>query len=112
MKTTTKDIIAFLPFKKEFKIELLEKMEKMDEDTRLAIVDILWETYDALTEIRFQKNLKMIMDDIVNKKIPAPENIHKFVEEKTEKEMQSELIEDSTQFNIENIRVKIKNLMK
>lgn len=54
----TQDIIKLLPFKPEFKENLLKNYEQLTDDQKYSIERIVWDLYDALYEARLDENMQ------------------------------------------------------
>ena len=111
MKITTKDIIAYLPLDPDFKKELEEKLDTLDPDRRLEIVDNLWLAFDELFELKFQENLRSAIERVSSNEEEVGADFYKKIRQETRKEIEKEITEKSTTHNLSAIREKLKNII-
>jgi|GEM_PF-1754134 len=107
-----KDIIKILPFSKENKEMLLSNWETMDAGRRYEIGDIIWDYYDCLCEMRYQNNLQQAMIEVKQGNGKLDDDLYKSVREKSEKEIDEEMVKSLTSKEIEDIRSKLLTLMQ
>ena len=111
MKITTKDIIAYLPLDPDFKKEFEEKLDTLDPDRRLEIVDNLWLAFDELFELKFQENLRSAIERVSSSEEEVGADFYKKIRQETRKEIEKEITEKSTTHNLSAIREKLKNII-
>ncbi len=108
---TTKGIIKILPFKEDFKTKLLERYDTMPVAEKYVLIDILWDAYDCLCQIKLEKNLQLARIDLENNKGTIDPEFFRRVEEKTEQEMDQMTEETTSQVDLTSTREKLEELM-
>lgn len=93
MKLKTKDLIKILPFDEKFKTDLFNQYDYLDPDQKFAIVRLLWETYDALYELRLEENTRLAFLKVETGEEKLDKEFYNRVREQTEKEMQTESVQ-------------------
>lgn len=112
MKITTKDIIVLLPFKEEFKKQLLSRFDSMTIGEKYEIEKILWDAYDAYFQTVLDKNLEEAMEKAKRNEIPLDGNFYKTVEEHTEKEVAEKQQHTKTGDALEAVRDKLQTYIQ
>lgn len=108
----TKDIIKVLPFDKEFQIELLNQYDGLPLDRKSSVAELLWETYDALYELKLDENLQLALLRAKDNQEKLDNNFYKRVVEKTDKEMESEVTETIAKLDLASTRQELKKIIK
>lgn len=114
MEITTKNIIAYLPLDPDFKKDLELNLDKMDPDRKFEIVNNLWIAYDQLFELRFQENLQNAIQKISKGEEQEAEigpDFYKSVRQKTRKEIEREMSNKTTDYNITAVREKLQKFL-
>src|SRR3989344_114099 len=109
MEITTKDIIAYLPLDPEFKKALELNLDQIDLDRKFEIINNLWMAFDDFFEIRFQENLQKSIGDVTSKDPMGPD-FYKKVRDETRKEIEREMTNKTTNYNITAVREKLQRL--
>ena len=112
MKMSSKDLISMLPLGSKLKQELLTKFDTLDDAKRLSIIDILWQTYDSLFEVKLQENVRNALFQIEDGQEKIGPDFYKRIQEKTRKEMEQQLVKDTTELHLSAVRDKLKNLIE
>jgi hypothetical protein len=112
MQITTKDIIKILPFEKSFQEELLSQFDSLNPDQKFNIERILWDTYDAFYGLKLQENIELAFMRARENQENLDENFYKRIREQTEKEMQSEFFQKTSQNDLSVVRAKLEELIK
>jgi len=111
MRLTTKDIIKTLPFASEFQKQLLEGFDSLDADKKFEIEQILWDSYDALFQIKLEENLELATIEAEVGNVALDQDFYKKAQEKTEKEMKSNFHEETKDMDLSAIREKLQAYM-
>ena len=112
MELTTKNIIKILPFGNEFKDNLLATFDSLDSDQKFSIERIVWDLYDALYELRLQKNIQLEMQGSNDIDHPLNKELYKRVKEKTEQEMMNESIDTTVSVDLTQARSQIDQIIQ
>ncbi|RJQ38427.1 hypothetical protein C4559_01410 [Candidatus Microgenomates bacterium] len=89
----TKDIIKILPLDEKTKMELLDRYDNLDPDVKARIIDLLWDTYDAMYDLKFEENMQLALYRAKEGKEKLDQELGKRIQEQTEKEIEKEVIE-------------------
>lgn len=108
IRVTIRDALAFLPFDPVYKEELVKKLETADFATKFALEDMLWQTYDALCDLYFQKNYQKGLLEVGEGKRSIGQNFYKDIRVETDKEIEVDMTKQTTKFGIEDVRKKLK----
>lgn len=111
MKLTTKDILKILPFEENFKKNLLDNFDSLDQDQKFNIERLIWDTYDALFELKLEENLQIALLAAKNNQEKLNDELYARVEELTEREMQGNEFKLSTEVDLEQARQKLLTLI-
>ena len=109
---TTKDIIKILPFKEDFRMQLLERFDTLNLDALFNIEQALWDAYAYVYDLKIKENLQLAMDKAANGEEKLDEDFYKRVLEKTEKEMEKEAIGSSEKVDLSAARVAMEKIVK
>src|SRR3989344_80417 len=112
MKISSKELISMLPLGSKLKQELLEKFDTLDDAKRISIIDMLWQTYDSLFEVKLQENVRNALFQIEDGQEKIGPDFYKRIQEKTRKEMEQQLVKDTTELHLSAVRDKLKNLIE
>lgn len=111
---TTQDIIKILPFDMDFKTELFLRYDRLTEDQKCNIMDIIWRAYDAYFNLRLNWNLQVAMDKSLtegNKSIEDPKFYQSIVEQ-TKKEIMESAGKETGKFDLSATRVALQDVMQ
>ncbi len=112
MKMTTKDIIQVLPFGKEFQKELLEGFDTLTPDQKFNIEQIVWDAYGAIYRIRLDKNTREALMLAEDGKEALDKKFYDRVREKTDKEMQTKMVQAETTVDLSEAREALQDIIK
>ena len=110
IKSTT-DLIKALPFKTDFKEDLLKSFDSLDEDKRFNIERILWDTYCALYDLKLQENLSIAFEEASRNQEKLDKDFYKRVNDLTEQEMNALTAEDIKATDLDMTREKLQDLI-
>lgn len=108
---TTKDIIKILPFKDEFKDDLLEKYDKFDPDQKYSIERIIWDFYDALYESRLDTNMKLAFERAKKNEEKLDHEFYERVRKQTDKELLEEFESAETTVELSDAREALEKII-
>src|SRR4051812_34996158 len=112
MKLTTTKIIELLPFDQGFRKELLESLPTLPIDTRLDIVDLLWDEYADFYEALLEVNIKIAIGNVANGSDTFDKEFYKRIKEKTEKDIQNQATQEEATTDLSNARTELEKLLK
>jgi|SRR6185437_727035 len=108
---TTKDIIKILPFKPEFKDDLLEKFDSLSEDQRFGIQGIVWDLYDALYEARLDANMQIAMERAKKHEEKLDHEFYERVRQQTDREFEKESSETAASVDLSSARDELAKIL-
>lgn len=111
MIKTTQDLIKVLPFDKEFKKELLESYENLNSDKKFNIQVMLWDTYDALFELKLEENLTIAFEEAKNNQERLDSDFYKRVRDLTMREMEQVSAEEIKAMDLDVARDKLEEII-
>lgn len=109
---TTKDIIKILPFDEAFKTQLLGQYDTLDEDRKSVIVDMLWDAYGMLYDVKLQENMQIALAKADKGEQELDSTFYAKMVEQTEKEMQELSIEAVEGADLGAARTAMENIIK
>lgn len=112
MKLKTKDLIKILPFEEKFKTELFSEYDNLNPDQKFEIVRLLWDTYDALYELKLEENMQTALLRVENGQESLDKEFYKRIEEQTEKEMESQTTQSIESSNLTAARAAMEMIVK
>lgn len=112
IKTTTLDIIKMLPFEKSFQLKLLEQFDKLNPDQKFELEQMLWDTYDAIYELKLQENLDLALAKVKTHEETLDKDFYARAKRLTEEQMEGDLLKNTSGFDISNIRTKLESIVK
>lgn len=112
MQITTKDIIKILPFEDQLKTSLLDNFDNLNPDQKLAIEQLLWQTYESLFKLKLEENTQMALLRAKEGREKLDKEFYKRVREQTEKEMQSETIQTTQDVDLSEARKAMEVIIK
>ncbi|OGK21178.1 hypothetical protein A2866_00190 [Candidatus Roizmanbacteria bacterium RIFCSPHIGHO2_01_FULL_39_8] len=112
MKVTIQDIIAFLPFEEEYRQKIKRQLIEIDSATRISLEDQLWETFDALCDLYYQKNFQKGLYEMGEGAKSFGPNFYKRIREETDKEIEMDMTKKTTAFGIEEVREKLQKYIQ
>lgn len=112
MKLKTKDLIKILPFEEKFKTELLSEYDNLNPDQKFEIVRLLWNTYDALYELKLEENMQAGLIRVENGQESLNKDFYKRIEEQTKKEMESQTTQSIESSNLTSARAAMEMIVK
>lgn len=111
MVKTTKELIKVLPFEEKFREELLAKYDSLNVDQRYLINRALWETYDALYQIKLEENMQIALERAKEGKETLDKDFYRRVREHTERELQTADAAKTTHIDLAETRKKLQALL-
>lgn len=111
MKLTTLEVIKILPFDDVFKQQLLEKFPLLSEDIKYEVVELIWDLYYAMYEVKFEENTDKAFLRAEKNQETLDNNFYKRVTEQTGKEMQQTNEQTSTHVNLSQTRQKLQEIL-
>lgn len=112
IRVRVRDALAFLPFNPVYKEELVKKLETANSTTKFALEDMLWQTYDALCDLYFQKNYQKGLLEVSEGKRSIGQNFYKDIRVETDKEIEIDMAKQTAKFGIEDVRKKLKRYIQ
>ena len=112
MKTTTKDIIKVLPFDQQFKTELLNNFDSMEQDRKFVIEQAIWDAYYAIYQLKLQENIKLAEMRVEKDQEQLGDDFYKRIKAQTEKEMEEDLMKNINEDQIAAVRAKIQSVIQ
>lgn len=109
---TTEDLIKMLPFKEEFREELLDKYASFTDDQKYSIERIVWDYYDEIYEERLQKNMDLAMERAKHNEEKMDHDFYKRVNQQTEQELQEEFSKSETTVDLSEAREELEEIIK
>lgn len=111
MIKATKDIIKILPFDPAFKQRLLGEYDLLDPDDKYNIDSILWDAYDALYALKLDENILLGLQRVKEGLEPIDEDFYKRMRDKTEQDMQTEEVAQTTSVDLSDVRSKLSQMI-
>lgn len=90
MKIKTKDLIKILPLEESFRTELLQKYESMSPEQKYPIIQLLWDTYDALFRLKVEENMQSAFLRAKNNQEKLDHSFYDRIKIQTEKQLEEE----------------------
>lgn len=109
---TTKDIIKMLPFKAEFKEDLLNRYDSFTPDQRFSIERIVWGYYYAVYQARLDKNMQAAFQRAGNNEEALDKEFYERVRKQTDMELQEVYNEETTDVNLSTARGELEEIIK
>ncbi len=109
---TTQDIIKVLPFKEEFRDNLLEKFDSLSDDQRFAIERIVWELYDAIYEARLDENMQLAFDKAKRNEEKLDHEFYSRVRKQTEQQLQKDFSKTETAVELSDAREELNKILQ
>lgn len=109
---TTQDLIKILPFQAEFKEELLKDYDTLTDDQRYSIERVIWDLYDAIYEVRLQKNMDLAMERAKKGEEALDEGFYERVSKQTDQELSVEFSSTETTVDLSEAREELKKILK
>jgi hypothetical protein len=112
MKLTAKDIIKMLPYRKEFKEDLLNTFDTLTPDQKFNIVQIVWDTYNALYQLKLEENTEIAMMEVADGKEGLDKDFYKRIKDKTAQDMKKEYTEVAATSDLSSAREELEKILK
>lgn len=113
MITDTTAIIKFLPFEEDFKKLLLERFENASGQQKFDLDSMIWKAYYQVYEAQLQNNIQLALTEKEGSEIDTlDENFYTKIREKTEKEMEQMVKEESNNADISAAREAMEKIVK
>jgi len=101
-----------LPFKEDFKEDLLKNYYTLTDDQRFGIERIVWDYYDALYEIRLQKNMQLAKERAEKNEEKLDHDFYARINTQTEQELQEEFSDTETTVDLSDARDELEKILK
>jgi hypothetical protein len=111
MIKTTKDLIKIIPFDDDFKKKLYNQYDTLNPDQKYSIDRALWDTYDALYDIKLDENLQIALQKAKEGKEVLDTGLYKRVREQTERELRTAHATMATHVDLAETRRKLQELL-
>ena len=111
MKLTTIGILKALPFEQNFKEKLIQDLSSMDPDKKFLIVQMIWDTYKALYEIKLEENMQNALGKVKEGAAVLDDELYIRVKEQTDKEFESETFTIGNESELAEVRKKLETLL-
>lgn len=111
MKITTIELLNVLPFEEAFKTNLRESWDGLSQDQKIAIGQLLWDSYAEVYQIRFETNTELALLEVADEKGKLDNELYKKVKEKTDKEMQQQLHKEISESTLAQTRDALQNIL-
>lgn len=111
MALTTKDIIQLLPYTEDFKRDLLEKFDGMDPDQKFNIVEIVWDTYTALYNMKLEENMQLAIQKAADKQETIDKDFYARIKAQTDQEMQKAAGQAETTVDLSDAREELQKII-
>ena len=108
---TTKDIIQILPFEDSFKKQLIADYDSLTPDQVYSIGQIIWDAYGAIYQIRLDKNTREALMLVEDGKESLDKEFYKRIREKTNLEMQKDMVQAETTVDLSETREALKGII-
>lgn len=102
-----------LPFEKQFQLKLLEMYEKeqLTPDQKFEVEQVVWDTYDALYELKLQENLQISLHKARNNQEKLDKELYLRAKQLTERQMENDYSLYTTGTDISQVRAKLDTLI-
>lgn len=108
----TQDIIKILPFKKEFKDDLLERYDKFNSDQKYAAERIIWDFYDSVYENRLDINMKLAFERAKKNEEKLDSEFYERVRKLTDQQLQVEFSQEEATVDLSETREALRDIIK
>ena len=108
---TIQDIIKILPFKKEFKEDLLKNYDTLTDDQRFSIERIVFDLYDGLYEARLEENMQLAFEAAKKNEEKLDHEFYQRVRLQTEKQLQEEFSKTETTVDLSETRGELQEIL-
>jgi hypothetical protein len=108
----TLDIIKLLPFEEKFKEDLLASFDKLTDDQRYSIENVIWEFYDALYEMRLKTNMEAAFERAKKKEEKLDHEFYLRIRKQTEQELMQEFSSTETAVDLSETREQLQEILK
>ena len=111
MALSTQDIIKILPFEEEFKTNLLTNWEKLSEDQRFTIEQMVWIAYGEVYRTVFEMNKDIAIAEVAEGNLKLDKDLHLKVREKTERDLRDRLTEVGSTVDLSTTRKALQDIL-
>ena len=108
---TTKDIIKILPFKQEFKDNLLNDYDQLTADQRFSIERLVWDLYDAIYESRLEENMQKAFERAKKNEEKLDHEFYERIRKQTEMEFEKESGNVATSVDLSSAREELSKII-
>ncbi len=112
MKLGTKDLIKILPFDDQFKKDILERYDFLDEDQKFNIQNVVWDTYNLLFDMKLQENIDLALQMAAQNQEKLDKDFYDRVKEVTEQEFSSGSFKSVEQMDLAQTREKLQEILQ
>ena len=107
-----KVIIKLLSLGDDLKKQLLDQFDSLDPDRKAAISQMLWDTYDALYELKLQENIEMALKKVETGEESMDEEFYTRIHKQTEQEMTVASSATAENVQLEDVRSKLQTMLQ
>lgn len=111
MVKTTKDVIKVLPFDEDFKLRLLSAYDHIRPEPKSLLIDLLWDAYDAMYEIKLEENMDEELRQAFEGKTALDQNLYSKARDKTEKDMDEEATGQAEKIDLSTTRASLEKIL-
>lgn len=108
---TTQDLIKILPFKPEFKEDLLDNYDSLSKDQQYAITRLVWDLYDAIYESQLDANMKKAFERVKKSEEKLDNGFYERVRKLTDQEFEKENSEAATTVDLSSAREELQKII-
>lgn len=112
MQITTQQVIKSLPFEEGFKKELLEKYPTLPEGVKYDVTELLWDLYYSMYEMKYEANTEKAFLKAESNEEKLDKDFYNRIREKTEKEVEQDVVSSSSSADLTSTRAKIEDLIR
>lgn len=109
---TTKEIIKLLPFEEAYKVELLQKFDTASADEKFTLEGMLWKAYREWYRMQKDKQYQIALSDVMEGKEHFDAEFYKRLEEKTNKEIQTEGTQTKEKVDLTSARSAMEKIVR
>lgn len=112
MQLKTKDLIHIIPFSDDVRTQLLKEYDSMDPVRKDTVVELLWNTYEALYALKLDENTQLALQRAENGEEKLDSGFYDRVKEKTKQDMRELTVKDVDEGKLEEARKAMELIVK